>query len=84
MSSCFTRIQKFLPFLHALEVNGMRSRRENREVVVLAEEVNLPVVAGGDRHGFEPNAVLNLSCAGSFEEFIWECHNFQSPCSCVS
>ena len=34
--------EKFLPFLHAVEVNGMRPRRENREVVVLGEEVNLP------------------------------------------
>jgi hypothetical protein len=65
-------IEKFSPFLHAVEVNGMRSRRENHEVVVLGKEINLPVVAGGDRHGFEPNAVLNLSWARSFEEFVQE------------
>ena len=50
----------------------MRSRRENREVVTLGNEVNLPVVAGGDRHGFEPNAVLNLTCAENFAEFVRE------------
>ena len=30
------------------------------------------MVAGGDRHGFEPNAVLNVSRAGSFAEFVQE------------
>ena len=65
-------LENFQPYLHAVEVNGMRSRRENREVVTLGNEVNLPVVAGGDRHGFEPNAVLNLTCAENFAEFVRE------------
>ncbi len=62
----------FLPFVHALEINGMRSRRENREVLALGEELNLPVVAGGDRHGLEANVVLNLSRSETFNGFVQE------------
>lgn len=62
----------FLPFLHAIELNGMRSRRENREVLALGESIDLPVISGGDRHGCEPNAVLNLSQADSFDGFVHE------------
>jgi hypothetical protein len=60
------------PLVHALELNGMRSRRENREVIKLAELARIPVVSGGDRHGCEPNAVLNLTSAVTFEEFVAE------------
>jgi hypothetical protein len=62
----------FLPFVHAVELNGMRSRHENREVLVLGEAIDRPVISGGDRHGSEPNAVLNISRAGSFEGFVHE------------
>jgi hypothetical protein len=65
-------LDKFGPLVHALELNGMRSRRENRDVLKLAELVHLPVVSGGDRHGYEPNAVLNLTSALTFEEFVAE------------
>lgn len=65
-------LENYLPYLHAVEINGMRSRRENREVVALGNSLNLPVVAGGDRHGFEPNAVLNLTLATNFQEFVRE------------
>jgi hypothetical protein len=65
-------LHNFLPWLHAIEVNGMRSRRENREVLQLGEALDFPVISGGDRHGCEPNAVLNLTDAGSFEEFVQE------------
>lgn len=65
-------LESFLPFLHAIELNGMRSRRENREVLALGESIDLPVISGGDRHGCEPNAVLNLSRADSFEGFVHE------------
>lgn len=60
--------------MHALELNGMRSRRENREVVRLGEEVGLPVISGGDRHGCEPNGVLNVTKATNFGEFVAEIH----------
>jgi hypothetical protein len=63
---------RFLPFLHAIELNGMRSRRENREVLALGEAIGRPVVSGGDRHGCEANAVLNVSPAKSFEDFVHE------------
>lgn len=56
-------------FLHALELNGLRSWEENRAVRQLAAGWNLPVVSGGDRHGCEPNAMLNLTNAGTFAEF---------------
>lgn len=65
-------LRRFQPWIHALELNGMRSRRENREVLALGEAIEMPVVSGGDRHGCEPNAVLNLTRAGSFEEFVRE------------
>ena len=65
-------LQSFLPVLHAIELNGMRSQKENREVLQLGDALNVPVISGGDRHGCEANAVLNLSQAGSFEEFVHE------------
>lgn len=59
-------------FIHALELNGLRSWEENRAVRELAEGWNLPVIAGGDRHGCEPNANVNLSNAATFAEFTAE------------
>jgi hypothetical protein len=46
---------------HALEVNGYRRWRENRRVTQLAESIGLPIVSGGDRHGRDTNAILNLT-----------------------
>ncbi len=57
-------------FLHALELNGMRSWQENQSVLHLSEACNQQVISGGDRHGCEPNANLNLTNAGSFTEFV--------------
>lgn len=58
--------------LHALEANGLRSLEENNRVLQLGAERNLPVVAGGDRHGLEPNAILNLSHGTTLAEFVSE------------
>ncbi len=49
----------------ALEVNGLRSWMENQQVIRLAQQTGLPVISGGDRHGLEPNAILNLSRAAT-------------------
>ena len=65
-------LQKYGHFLHALEMNGMRSRAENEQVLQLAEIVDLPVISGGDRHGCEPNATLNLTASATFSEFVDE------------
>jgi hypothetical protein len=59
-------------FFHALELNGLRSWQENKQVIALSKEVNIPVVSGGDRHGREPNAILNLSRAVTFSQFVHE------------
>jgi hypothetical protein len=58
--------------IHALEFNGLRPWGENRRVIEMSREFQKPVVSGGDRHGFEPNAVLNLTNAATFSEFAAE------------
>jgi hypothetical protein len=58
--------------IHALELNGLRAWSENSLVAELAQAWNKPLVSGGDRHGLEPNAVVNLSGAASFSEFVDE------------
>jgi hypothetical protein len=65
-------LQKYGHLLHALEINGLRSRGENRQVLELSRLSDLPVISGGDRHGSEPNAVLNVTNAASFDEFVQE------------
>ena len=58
--------------VHAIELNGLRHIRENREVAVLAKEMGHVVISGGDRHGLEPNANINLTSAVSFTDFVEE------------
>ena len=60
------------PWIHALEANGLRPWAENSEVVQWCRATGLPLISGGDRHGREPNAVLNLTNAGCFAEFVAE------------
>jgi hypothetical protein len=57
-------------FIHAFEISGIRSWEENQLVFQLAEGWNQIAISGGDRHGREPNAVLNLTEAGNFAEFV--------------
>ncbi len=59
-------------FVHALEVNGLRPWSENVSAARLAESFGIPVVAGGDRHGCEPAAVINLTRASTVSEFVEE------------
>ena len=65
-------LQKNGNYLHALELNGLRNWDENRAVRRLAERWNMLLISGGDRHGVEPNANINLTNATSFTEFVHE------------
>jgi hypothetical protein len=65
-------LRAFRPFIHALEVNGLRPWSENHRSAHMAAHFGLPAVSGGDRHGREPNACVNLTNAGSFAEFAAE------------
>jgi hypothetical protein len=58
--------------LHAIELNGLRHVRENKETAELAKQTGHLVISGGDRHGLEPNANINLTSASSFTEFVEE------------
>lgn len=65
-------LRRYGRWIHAIELNGYRKWPENQRAMALAECWRLPLVAGGDRHGRAPNAVLNLSHAASFDEFACE------------
>jgi hypothetical protein len=65
-------IQRNGIYLHALELNGLRHWDENRAVRRLAAQWDMVLISGGDRHGVEPNANINLSNATSFTEFVHE------------
>lgn len=58
--------------VHALELNGLRHARENRDVQRLSRETGHLLISGGDRHGLEPNANINLTAARSFRDFVDE------------
>jgi hypothetical protein len=58
--------------IHALEINGLRHAQENRAVGRLARETGHLLISGGDRHGLEPNANINLTSAANFTEFVEE------------
>jgi hypothetical protein len=70
------RVEEFLTqnshFMHAVELNGLRNWEENRLVKRLAARWNKLLISGGDRHGLEPNANVNLTQATSFNEFVYE------------
>ena len=65
-------LQKYGAWLHALELNGLRNWEENRQTRRLAERWNTVLISGGDRHGVEPNANINVTNATSFTEFVYE------------
>jgi hypothetical protein len=65
-------LQKYGALINALELNGLRPQPENEQVLKLGAALHLPVVSGGDRHGCEPNAVLNLTEALTFGDFVDE------------
>ena len=59
-------------YIHAVELNGLRNWEENREVTNLGAQWNQLLISGGDRHGVEPNANINLTRATSFTEFVYQ------------
>jgi hypothetical protein len=65
-------LSKYSGLIHAFELNGLRSWKENQAAAELALGWNQVVISGGDRHGCEPNANVNLTNAQSFEEFVHE------------
>lgn len=65
-------LQEHRQYIHAFEINGFRSWRENQAAMRLAEDWAIPVVTGGDRHGCQANTLLNLTRANSFKEFVAE------------
>lgn len=65
-------VRRFGSCIHALEMNGLRPWRENRAVLAFAASLGKPIISGGDRHGLEPNANINLTNASNFAEFAAE------------
>jgi len=65
-------LQANVRYLHAFELNGTRSRQENKGVIELGGRWDRLLISGGDRHGCEPSAVVNLTRAQSFAEFVHE------------
>ena len=59
-------------WINAIELNGLRSRTENAGAARLAEQWSKALISGGDRHGAEPNANINLTNAPTFPEFVEE------------
>jgi hypothetical protein len=73
LANCF--LERYGQHIHALELNGLRPWKENSSVVSLAESSRHPLISGGDRHGLEPNANLNLTNAQTFDEFVGQIRN---------
>jgi len=65
-------LERYGEHFHALELNGLRPWKENQRVTWLAENSGYVLISGGDRHGLEPNANVNLTNAQSFAEFVAE------------
>jgi hypothetical protein len=65
-------LQEYGEWMHALELNGLQSAKDNIAVLQLAAERQMPVVSGGDRHCCEPNACLNLTNARTLGDFVQE------------
>ena len=69
---CHEFILRNQKYLHGFELNGLRGWQENRRVGTLAAEWGQLLISGGDRHGLEPNANLNLTRAVTFNDFVNE------------
>jgi hypothetical protein len=72
-TECVTAfLELYGPWIHAAELNGLRPWAENQKAAQLAQQFGLPLISGGDRHGREPNANINLTNAATFAEFVAE------------
>lgn len=65
-------VRRYGRYLQALEVSGLRPWPENAKVLEMAAELGVPVISGGDRHGWEASTMLNLTRARDFAEFVAE------------
>jgi hypothetical protein len=65
-------LERYGDRIHALELNGLRPWKENAAVRWVAQHSGHPLISGGDRHGCEPNANLNLTNTATFAEFVAE------------
>jgi hypothetical protein len=71
-ASLLAFLRRYRDWIHGLELNGYRTWTENRRVLPLSEGFGIPLVGGGDRHGYAANSIVNLTQASSFEEFAHE------------
>jgi hypothetical protein len=71
-------LRECIEWIHAFELNGTREWQENATTIRLAREYSRPVISGGDRHGCEPAACLNLTNSRSFQEFVSEIRDGES------
>lgn len=65
-------LRECIEWIHAFELNGTRSWRENAATMALARAYSRPVISGGDRHACEPAACINLTNARTFSGFVGE------------
>jgi hypothetical protein len=65
-------LRMFGSYIHGVELNGLRPAAENERVRTLAASAGKTPISGGDRHGLETNAVINLTNATGFSEFAEE------------
>jgi hypothetical protein len=65
-------LRECIPWIHAFELNGARSWKENAAAAALARTHSRPVISGGDRHACEPAACINLTNARTFSNFVSE------------
>ena len=58
------------PRIFRIRIHGHTTRVWSHPVPHLSAGCNQLLISGGDRHGCEPNAALNLTKAASFTEFV--------------
>ena len=65
-------LQRYGWAIDAIEMNGMRTLRENEAVVAFAAEVRKPLVGGGDSHLLLASSALSASRATTYADFVAE------------